>query len=49
MSRLGPVARVLLWEYERGGLAYDLVCLLIVLFLILVPAAWLGDPMRVRA
>jgi hypothetical protein len=37
--------RLLLWDYERGSLPYDLLCLLILLFILLVPAAWLADPM----
>lgn len=45
MSRL---AHFLLWGHERGTLAYDLLGLLMLLFLFLVPAAWLGDPMSVR-
>ena len=45
MSALG---RVLLWDYERGSFPYDLVCLLVLLFIALVPASWVGDPMAVR-
>jgi hypothetical protein len=48
VRRYGPIGRLLLWDYERGSLAYDLVCTLVALLLWLVPAAWLGDPMRVR-
>jgi hypothetical protein len=40
-----PLARLLLWDYDRGSLAYDLLCLLVLLLLVLVPAAWWGDPM----
>lgn len=40
--------RLLLWDYERGSLPYDLLCLLIVLFILLAPAAWLSDPMLPR-
>jgi hypothetical protein len=42
---LSPLARLLLWDRERGSLGYDVVCVLILLFLFLVPAGWLGDPM----
>ncbi len=42
---LSPLARLLLWDRERGSLGYDVVCVLILLFLFLVPARWLGDPM----
>jgi hypothetical protein len=38
-------ARILLWDFERGSLAYDLLCLFLVLLLLLIPAAWWGDPM----
>jgi hypothetical protein len=44
-SSLSPVARLLLWDRERGSVGYDVVCVLILLFLFLVPARWLGDPM----
>ena len=37
--------RLLLWDFERGSLAYDALCLLILLFVFLLPPAWLGDPM----
>jgi hypothetical protein len=45
MSSLRPAARLLLWDYERGSLAYDVLCLLVLLFLVLTPGSWLGDPM----
>jgi hypothetical protein len=45
---LGRAARLLLWDYVRGSLAYDLLCALILLFVLLVPAAWVGDPMLPR-
>jgi hypothetical protein len=47
MARLAlpPVRRFLLWGYERGSLAYDLLFLLVLLFLLLTPRAWLADPM----
>jgi hypothetical protein len=37
--------KLLLWDFERGSLAYDVVCLLLALFVLLVRSAWLGDPM----
>jgi hypothetical protein len=43
--RLLPVSRLLLWDYDRGSLAYDLLCVLMILFILLVPPAWLGDPL----
>jgi hypothetical protein len=38
-------ARLLLWDFERGSLAYDLVCLLLLLLIVLVQPGWLRDPM----
>jgi hypothetical protein len=48
VAALSRGARVLLWDYERGSLAYDLLCLFLVLLLLLVPGAWWGDPMIAR-
>ena len=48
MSGLTPLVRVLLWDYERGSLSYELACLLIVLLLLLVPPVWWGDPLWPR-
>jgi len=45
VSALSAPARLLLWDYERGSLPYDVLCAAIVLFLWLVPGTWLGDPM----
>lgn len=42
---LSPLARLLLWDYDRGSLAYDLVCVLVLLLLFLVPAVFWGDPL----
>ena len=47
-AALSARARLLLWDFERGSLAYDLLCLFLVLLLLLVPAAWWGDPMVTR-
>lgn len=44
---LKPRTRLMLWDYERASLAYELMWLLILLFVLLVPAVWLGDPMVV--
>jgi hypothetical protein len=43
--RLLPASRLILWDYGRGSLAYDVLCVLLLAFLFLVPPAWLGDPM----
>ena len=47
-STLSPWVRLLLWDFERGSVAYDLFCLLMLLFLILVAPERLGDPMVVH-
>ncbi len=45
MSReLTALARLLLWDYERGSLAYDLMWLLILGVVASAPL-WVGDPM----
>jgi hypothetical protein len=45
VSALGPRARLLLWDYDRGTIAYDLLCLALFAILTLVPAGAWGDPM----
>ena len=47
-ANLSLAARVLLWDFDRGSLAYDLLCLFLVLLLLLVPVLWWGDPMVPR-
>lgn len=45
MSRdLTPLTRFLLWDYERGSTAYDLMWLLILGVVLLAPT-WVADPM----
>lgn len=44
-ARLTPVARFLLWDYDRGSVPYDVLVALLLLLLIAVPAGWWGDPM----
>lgn len=49
MDNLSPRARLLLWDYTRGSLPYDVLCvLLLLLLLLLIPPGWLGDPMVAR-
>jgi hypothetical protein len=48
IASLAPLARLLVWDFERGSLAYDVLCLFLLLFVLLVPATWLGDPMALR-
>lgn len=43
--RLLPASRLLLWDYGRGSLPYDVLCVFLLLFILFVPPAWLGDPM----
>lgn len=47
-AELSPLQRLLLWDYDRGSLAYDLLALLVLLLLFLVPQGWLADPMVPR-
>ena len=47
MSTLSGLPRLLLWDYERGSLPYDLLCVLLLLIVVLLPPAWVGDPMVV--
>ena len=42
---LGARARLLLWDYDRGSLPYDIFCLVLLLLMLFLPARWLGDPM----
>jgi hypothetical protein len=37
--------RLLLWDYARGSLAYDLAFVAVVLLLLLVPAGFWDDPL----
>ena len=41
-------ARLLLWDYARGSLPYDVLCLLLVILMAAVPPGLLGDPMVTR-
>lgn len=48
MSVLSRLARLLLWDYDRASLPYDILCAALLLFLFLVRSEWLGDPMAGR-
>lgn len=48
MDNLSPRARLLLWDYTRGSLPYDVLCVLLLLLLVLIPPGVLGDPMVAR-
>jgi hypothetical protein len=43
--RLLPASRLLLWDYGRGSLPYDVLCVVLLALLFLIRPAWLGDPM----
>jgi hypothetical protein len=42
------LVRLLLWDYGRGSLAYDLAFLIVSLLVLLVPGGFWGDPLRSR-
>ncbi len=44
-SKLSPAFRVLLWDFERASVAYDLAFLAVLLVLLLVPGDRWGDPL----
>ena len=48
VDHLSPRARLLLWDYARGSLPYDALCLLLVLLVVFMAPEWLGDPMAAR-
>lgn len=41
------MSRLLLWDYPRGSVPYDVLCAALLLLVFLIPPAWLGDPMVV--
>jgi len=43
--KLSPTFRILLWDFERTSLAYDLAVLAVLLVLLLVPGGFWGDPL----
>jgi hypothetical protein len=45
---LSPLVRFLLWEYERGSLAYDVAFVLVLLLLLAVPGGFWCDPLWPR-
>jgi hypothetical protein len=46
--RRGRALRLLLWDHERGSLAYDVAFILVVLLVLLVPGDFWGDPLWPR-
>ncbi len=45
-DNLSWTARLLLWDYARGSMPYDILCVILVVLMALLPPAILGDPMR---
>ena len=43
--RRSEAVRLLLWDYARGSLAYDLAFVVVVLLILLVPGGFWGDPL----
>ena len=43
--RRSAAVRLLLWDYARGSLAYDLAFVVVVLLILLVPGGFWGDPL----
>ena len=43
--RRSALVRLLLWDYARGSLAYDLAFVVVVLLVLLVPGGFWGDPL----
>jgi hypothetical protein len=46
VSGLTGVSRLLLWDYERGSLPYDVLVLVLAALVFLIPDAVLLDPLR---
>ena len=44
-ERLSPNAQMLLWAYERASPPYDILCAILALLLLLVPARVWNDPL----
>jgi hypothetical protein len=46
--KLSPAVKMLLWDFSRESLAYDLAVLVALLVLLLVPGGFWGDPLWPR-
>ena len=46
-AEITPLVRFLLWDYERGSLAYDVAFVVVLLAVVLVPGGFWGDPLWV--
>jgi hypothetical protein len=43
--RRSATVRLLLWDYARGSLAYDVAFVVVVLLILFVPGDFWGDPL----
>ena len=43
--RRSEAVRLLLWDYARGSVAYDVAFVVVVLLVLLVPGSFWGDPL----
>ena len=41
--------RLLIWEYQRATIPYDIICILIVVFIAFAPRQWFRDQPRIPA
>jgi hypothetical protein len=39
--------RLLIWEYERATIPYDIICLAIMVFIVFAPRQWFRDQPRI--
>jgi hypothetical protein len=46
VSGLGGAARLWLWDFERGSLPYDILVVLMIIFVFVVPDSFVVDPLR---
>jgi hypothetical protein len=44
---LAGLKRFILWDYQRGGWQYDVICGVITLFVFLAPRQWFRDQPRI--
>jgi hypothetical protein len=44
-AELSPLARVLLWDFGRDTLPYDLALVVVFVIILLAPGGWWGDPL----
>jgi hypothetical protein len=45
---LTPLTRFLLWDYDRLSRPYVILCVILILLVLFVPPAFLGDPMATQ-